>query len=61
MTSPDYNTARLLGGDIVALRGQYLGYFAQICHINPIQVDALRMYDWAKLVLFIEDVIKKDS
>lgn len=52
---------RLLGGDIVALRNQYLGYFAQITHINPNEVDALRMSDWASLVLFIENFLKQQQ
>lgn len=42
----------------MTLRDQYLGWFANICHMNPTEVDVLRMSDWAKLVLFIEAYLK---
>jgi hypothetical protein len=43
------------------LRDQFLGYFAQICHIPPPVLDNLRMQDFAKLVMFIEQTLKNQQ
>lgn len=42
----------------MALRDQYMGHFAAICNIPPPVLDGLRMHDFAKLVLFIEQELK---
>jgi hypothetical protein len=36
-----------------------MGHFAEILHISPPQLDGLRMKDFAKLVLFVEQRLKE--
>ena len=45
----------------MALRDQFLGHFASITNIGPRELDELRMHDFAKLVLFIEQTLKNQQ
>ena len=53
-TISSYERERLFNGDVRELRSKYLFDFAKILHINPLQIDALRLTDFFQLILDID-------